>query len=152
VAAAIDAAALGQRDPLALALAQERPLELGEGPHHREHERGHRRILAGEGEVFLDEFDADAALRERPHDVAQVIEIARQAIHGMDDHRVARAGKTEQRRQLRPPGILAGRLLGEGPIDCDGVELSLRVLLEGADPNVPNPLPQHDRPLPPLSR
>ncbi|BDY61790.1 hypothetical protein MUTS7_00310 (plasmid) [Escherichia coli] len=58
--------------------------------------------------MFLDEFDMHAALCQRLHDPAQIIEIARQAIHAMHHHGVAGAGEAYQRFQLRTLDILAG--------------------------------------------
>ena len=46
--APVDAAPLGQLDALALPLANQRPLELGERAHHRKHQVGHGRVLIGE--------------------------------------------------------------------------------------------------------
>jgi hypothetical protein len=81
LAASIDAALLRKRDALALTLADQRALERCKGSHHRQHERRHRRVLAGEGQVLLDELDAEAALDPLLHEAAQVIEVAREAIH-----------------------------------------------------------------------
>src|SRR5665213_4161770 len=61
-APAISTALLGERDALALPLADERALELGEGAHDREQEVRHWRILTRKGEALLDEFNANAAL------------------------------------------------------------------------------------------
>ena len=113
LAAPIGPALLGQGDPLPLPLADQRPLELGEGAHDREHQVGHRRVLAGEGQVLLDELDAHAALGELLHDAAQVVEVAGQPIHAVHHDGVALAHEGEQRVQLRALGVLARRLVGE---------------------------------------
>jgi hypothetical protein len=91
-AAPIGAALLGEGDALALPLAQERSLELGERPHHREHEARHRGVLAGECQPLLDEFDADAAAGELLHQAAKVVEVTGEAIHAMHDYGVAQCG------------------------------------------------------------
>src|SRR3546814_17173630 len=60
--AAICAALFGDDDACALPFPDERALELGKG-HDREHQIGHRGILAGEGEALFQELDPDAASR-----------------------------------------------------------------------------------------
>lgn len=59
-AAGVGAALLGGGDAFALAFEDEGAFELGEGAHDRQQQGGHRGVLAGEGEVFLDELDAYA--------------------------------------------------------------------------------------------
>ena len=59
-AALVDTPLLGQGDAFALTLMDQGPLEFGKGPHHREQETGHGRVLAGEGELFFDERDPHA--------------------------------------------------------------------------------------------
>ena len=39
--------------------------------------------------------------------------------------------------------VFAGRLVGEGAIEGDAVELALDVLVDAADPDVADPLPSH---------
>ncbi len=111
--ATVSPALLGERNTLALTLADQGALELGERAHHREHQVRHRRVFASKTEVFLDEFDMHAALCQRLHDPAQIIEIARQAIHAMHHHGVAGAGEAYQRFQLRTLDILAGCLVAK---------------------------------------
>lgn len=55
--ATVSPALLGERNTLALTLADQGALELGERAHHREHQVRHRRVFASKTEVFLDEFD-----------------------------------------------------------------------------------------------
>jgi hypothetical protein len=50
------AALLGQRDAFPLALLDLVALKLRDGSQDREHEVCHRRILAGKGQVLLDEL------------------------------------------------------------------------------------------------
>ncbi|BEA04974.1 hypothetical protein VEE15_49570 (plasmid) [Escherichia coli] len=83
-----------------------------------------------------------AALCQRLHDPAQIIEIARQAIHAMHHHGVAGAGEAYQRFQLRTLDILAGCLVAKSAINLDAFQLPFRVLVEGADPDIPNALSQ----------
>nr|WJR86978.1 hypothetical protein XJ62_GM004558 [Escherichia coli] len=137
---------LGERNTLALTLADQGALELGERAHHREHQVRHRRVFASKTEVFLDEFDMHAALCQRLHDPAQIIEIARQAIHAMHHHGVAGAGEAYQRFQLRTLDILAGCLVAKSAINLDAFQLPFRVLVEGADPDIPNALSSHGIP------
>ncbi|AXN57521.1 hypothetical protein SF274771_1789 [Shigella flexneri 2747-71] len=96
--------------------------------------------------MFLDEFDMHAALCQRLHDPAQIIEIARQAIHAMHHHGVAGAGEAYQRFQLRTLDILAGCLVAKSAINLDAFQLPFRVLVEGADPDIPNALSSHGIP------
>jgi len=56
------------------------------------------------------------------------------------DEGVAFADEPEQRRQLRPLGVLAGDGIGEGLVECDAVELPVEVLVQAADPGVADPL------------
>src|SRR3546814_4456028 len=72
--AAICAALFGDDDAFALPFPDERALELGEG-HDREHQIGHRGILAGEGEALFQELDPDAASGKRLHQPTQIIEV-----------------------------------------------------------------------------
>jgi hypothetical protein len=74
---------------------------------------------------------------------SQIIKVARQAIHAVPDHGVALADKAEQRLELRPLGVLAGGLVDEEAIDRDLIELTLGVLLEGADLNLADTLSRH---------
>ncbi len=110
--ATVSPALLGERNTLALTLADQGALELGERA-HQEHQVRHRRVFASKTEVFLDEFDMHAALCQRLHDPAQIIEIARRAIHAMHHHGVAGAGEAYQRFQLRTLDILAGCLVAK---------------------------------------
>src|SRR3546814_19431600 len=85
----IGAALLGERDAFTLAFADQGALEFGEGAHDREHEIGHRRILAGEGKAFLDEFDADALTGQPLPQFAQVVELTCQPVHAVAAQRFA---------------------------------------------------------------
>ena len=93
--------------------------------------------------MFLDELDVDAALDQLLHQAAQVIEIARQAIHAVHDHGIALAHEGQQRLELGPLCILARGLVREDPIDRDLLQLTLGVLLEAADSDVTDALSLH---------
>jgi hypothetical protein len=55
-------------------------------------------------------------------------------------HGVTFADEAEQCPQLRPMRILARRVIGEQPVQCDAVELSIDILVEAADTDVADPL------------
>jgi hypothetical protein len=93
--------------------------------------------------VFLDELDVDAALDQLLHQPAQVIEVARQAIHAVHDDGIALAHESQQRLELGPLRVLARGLVGEDPIDRDLLQLTLGVLLEAADSDVTDALSLH---------
>jgi hypothetical protein len=55
------------------------------------------------------------------------------------DHGVAVAHERQQLGESRPGGVLAGGGVGEDPVDGDALELANGVLIDGADPDVPDP-------------
>ncbi|STX11572.1 Uncharacterised protein [Klebsiella pneumoniae] len=57
------------------------------------------------------------------------------------------AGEAYQRFQLRTLDILAGCLVAKSAINLDAFQLPFRVLVEGADPDIPNALSSHGIPL-----
>jgi hypothetical protein len=59
--------------------------------------------------VLLDELDADPA-RQRLHNLTQVIEVAREPVHAVHDHRVAGAHERRERFQLGALRIFARAL------------------------------------------
>ena len=93
-----------------LPLANQGALKLGKGPHDRQHQVGHRRVLAGEHQAFLQELDAHTALGQLLHQAAQIIEVSCQAIHAVHHHGVAFANETEHGLQLGTLGVLAEAL------------------------------------------
>jgi hypothetical protein len=93
---------------LALPFSQQRPLELCEGSHDRQHELRHRCVLASEGQVLLQERDARTARGEVLHEPPQIVEVAGQAIHAVDHHRIAFTHEGEQRFQRCSLSILTG--------------------------------------------
>lgn len=68
--ATVGPALLGERNTLALPLADQGTLELGKCAHHRQHQIRYRRVLAGERHAFLEELDPHPALSERLHQAA----------------------------------------------------------------------------------
>ncbi len=144
LAAPVRAALLGQGDTLALPLTDQSALELSEGPHYRQHQVGHRRVLAGEYQPLLQELDSHAALGQLLHQAAQVVEVAGQAIHAVHHHRVALADEAQQRFELGALGVLAGCLVGEHLAHLGLFQLAFRVLVEAADPDVADAVPLHD--------
>ena len=142
-AAAVGAAFFGQGDALALAFADEGALEFCEGTQDREHEVGHGGVLAAEGEVFLEELDADAAAGEGVDEAAEVVEVACQAVHAVDDHGVTLAHEGQQPFEFGAPGVLARGLVGEETVHPDLLELALGVLVEAADADVADALTVH---------
>jgi hypothetical protein len=54
----------------------------------------YRRILAGEGQVFLHKDDMHAPLRQTQHDSPQVIEVAGQPVHRVTKHCIAPPGRS----------------------------------------------------------
>ncbi len=81
---AISTALSGDRNAFALPLPDQGALEFGERTHDREHQVGHRGILAREGQAFLHELDPDASFGEGLNQFAQIVEITRQSIHAVD--------------------------------------------------------------------
>lgn len=144
LAASVRASLLGQGYAFALPLTDQGALELGEGPHHRQHQVGHWRVLAGEYQPFLQELDAHAALGQLLHQAAQVVEVAGQAIHAVHHHGVALADEAQQRFELGALGVLARGLVGEHLAHLCLFQLAFRVLVEAADPDVADAVPLHD--------
>ena len=68
----------------------------------------------------------------------------------MHDHDVPIAGEAQQFRELRPTSVSARGFIREDPVQNLAFKLALLVLVECADPYVPDPLTNHDR-LQPLS-
>src|SRR3546814_19229690 len=81
----------------ALPLPDQGALEFGERTHDREHQVGHRGILAREGQAFLHELDPDASFGEGLNQFAQIVEITRQSIHAVEHDGVTLAGEAIER-------------------------------------------------------
>ncbi len=145
-AAPVSSAQFGERNTFFLSLTDQRPLEFGERTHNRQHQVRHRRILTGEGQAFFDELDAHTSPGQLLHKVAQVIEVAGQAIHAVHHHRISFAHEGQQRVKFWALGVLARCLVGEYLSDFDLFQLPLRVLVEAADPDVADTLTLQDAP------
>src|SRR5664280_520247 len=133
--AAVRAALTRQRDALALALPDQRPLELGERAHHRQQQRRHRGVFAGERELLLHELHPRPPARQSAHQGAQVVEVAlfpgrraglplgdkglhrRLAKIGVPPRRARNTALLELAREV-PPGNIAD-LLGLPPQTAD---------------------------------
>jgi hypothetical protein len=74
------------------------------------------------------------------HDTAQVIKVAGQPIHAMHHDRVTIAHEGEQRFQFGPVSVLARRFVREYPGHLDVFQLPFRVLIETANPDIPDAL------------
>nr|AYU67961.1 hypothetical protein D0358_00092 [Escherichia coli] len=144
LAAPVRATLLGQGDALTLPLADQGALELSEGPHHRQHQVGHRRVLASEHQALLQELDAHAALSQLLYQATQVIEVAGQPIHAVHHHCIAFADEAQQRFELGALGVLARCLVGEHLAHLGLFQLAFRVLVKAADPDVADAVPLHD--------
>jgi hypothetical protein len=69
-AAGVGAALFGCGDALALAFQDQGAFEFGEGAHDRQQQGGHRGVLAGEGEVLLDELHPHSLAGQGAHGAA----------------------------------------------------------------------------------
>lgn len=119
--APVDPLPLRQGDPFQLPLPDQRPLKLRKGPHHREHEGGHRRVLAGEDQPFLHELHPHSVPGEGLDQAAQIIQVPGEPVHAVDHHGVPLPGKGEEPLQFRTLGIFPGEAVGKGPGDFDGL-------------------------------
>ncbi|MNP01331.1 hypothetical protein D3C76_931420 [compost metagenome] len=68
--------------------------------------------------------------------MAQVIEVAREAIHAVNDYGVAFADEAQQSIQLWALGVLARRLVDEHLAHLCLFQLPFRVLVKAADPDI----------------
>src|SRR5258708_19875318 len=108
----------------------------------------------------LHELVAHTSCRQCLDEPAQIIEVACQAVHAMHGYRVAGTNEAHQRFKLRASRIFAGGFVGEGLGDFDSFQLPFCVLVNGADPYIPDALstytypsyyfPFKSIPLPPL--
>jgi len=77
------------------------------------------------------------------HNLAQIIEVAGEAIHAVHDDRIPLAREAQQGIELGPRDILARCFVGEGAVHRNLFELAVRVLVEGADPDIADALSIH---------
>jgi hypothetical protein len=79
--------------------------------------------------VFFDEFDSDAFAGERLYNPAQVIQVAGEPIHAVNNHGITASHKAHQQFQLRPFRIFAGRFVGKGFVELDAIQLPFSILI-----------------------
>jgi hypothetical protein len=96
-----------------------------------------------EGQAFLLKLDPDTSLGEALDQLAQVIQIAGQPIHAVDDDGIAFAGESEQSLKLGAVDVLARCLVGENPVERLTFQLAIDILIERADPDITDPLAFH---------
>src|SRR3546814_2113541 len=113
--------------------------------HDREHQVGHRGILAREGQAFLHELDPDASFGEGLNQFAQIVEITRQSIHAVDHDGVTLAGEGEHGIEFGAVDVLARCLVGENPVVRLPVQLAIDILIECAHPAVTDRSEEHTR-------
>ncbi len=139
----VDASPLGKLDAFKLALTDECPLELCEGPHHGQQQLRHRRIVAGERQVLVIEVDANSSGRQFLDNATEIIEVASEPIHAVHDDDITFTNEGEHRFKLGTLGVLTGRSIDEHTIERQSVELTIGVLVNAADSDVSDPLPWH---------
>ena len=111
--------------------------------HHRQHQVGHRRVLAREDQALLEKRTPHPAPGQPLHQPAQVVEVPRQAVHAVHHHRVALAHVRLHRVQFEPLGVLARGLVDEELAGPERFDLTVRVLLEAADSDVADAMTLH---------
>src|ERR1035437_4572998 len=79
----IDSGFLREGNPLPLPLQNHRSLELGHSPEQGQEEVRHRRVLACEGQVFLNELNVYTPPRQVKDNLPEVIHVPRQPVHAM---------------------------------------------------------------------
>jgi hypothetical protein len=126
--------------------SDEGALEFGECAHDGEKKVRHRRIIAGEGEVFFQKLDANATLGEHLDDAAKVVKVAGEAVHAVDDHHIAFADEGEKGVKLRAAGVLAGGFIGEEAVEFNAVQLAVGILVGAADADIADALALHVHP------
>jgi hypothetical protein len=93
--------------------------------------------------VFFQEFNLDAAPGESLDDAAEVVEVAGEAVHAVDNHRIAFTDEGEEGIELRAAGILAGGFIGEDAVEFNAVQLAIGILVGAADADVADALAFH---------
>src|ERR1035437_1839771 len=86
------------------------------------------------------ELDGDASVVERFDGLEQIEHVAAQAIHRVDDERIALAQVFERRLQLGAFCVLTARLVSEDLHQLHPLELTLGMLVEGGDPDIADQL------------
>ena len=124
----------------ALPFEEDASLKLRERAHQRECKYRHRRIVAGEGHMLLEEFDAHTAPGQILNGAPQVVKVSREPVHAVDNERVAVADVGQRLAERWPVGVLAAETVGKDAVKDEAVELAVRVLLDGRNANVTNAL------------
>jgi hypothetical protein len=78
----------------------------------------------------MDELNGHSFLGEQLDRVPEVIEVAGQSVHAVDDDRVAIAGERQQFLELGTIGVLAGYLVRERLVNLNPFKLPIRILAE----------------------
>jgi hypothetical protein len=73
----------------------------------------------------------------------KVIEVAGEPVHAVHDDCVPVTGEPQQLSQLRSGRVPARGFVREDPVQNLAVELAFLVLVQRADPHVPDPLTSH---------
>jgi hypothetical protein len=113
------------------------------GPHDGEHEVGHGGVLAGEDQTLFDELHPRTFACEALDESTQVIEVAGEPVHAVHDDGVPVTGEPQQLSKLRPGRVPARGFVHEDPVQNLAFELAFLVLVQRADPHVPDPLSSH---------
>ena len=82
--------------------------------------------------MLLDKLNPDSPLGQFLYQTTQIIQIAGQTIHAVHNNSITLSNERKQRLKFRPLGIFTGCLIGENLI-----KLSLRILVEAADTDIP---------------
>jgi hypothetical protein len=93
-----------------------------------------------EGQAFLLKLDPDTSLGEALDQLAQVIQIAGQPIHAVDDDGIAFAGESERASSWGRLTSLPDALSVKVDRATD-LPLAIHILIERADPDIADPCP-----------
>lgn len=138
---------LRQLNSLFLPFADQLALELRERPHHTEQEVCHRGILAGEAQALFYKLDLHTPPRQTEDELPKVIQVPAQPVHRVTEHNIPIAHEVEHRRELRAMHVLTRGFIEERSIQLQSFELPIFILIERADPHVPDPLPLRGLPV-----
>lgn len=134
---------LSGSDALSLPLLDDRPLELGNRADDLKLELLEGIVLPGEGQVLLVEANGHASTCQLVEHPEQVLEVSCQPVDAVDMERVALPQVGHALQELWPLGVLGAGLLGEDPVQLDALKLAVRVLVDRADPDIPDLLSAH---------
>ena len=127
---------LRKSNSLPLALTDQVAFELGERSHDIQQQVRHGRVLPGEGQVLLLEPDVDSPFGQSQDDLAEVVQVAGQAIHRVADYSVSFADVLHELLELRPVHVSSRGLVGESLVEIYAFELAQLLLVESAHPQV----------------